>query len=151
MFWALEIPFKTGFTVSSSNSKLILPLTNSFQQSHAWKADSHSDGHEVLWLIIVATRIWHCPHRHTTIPLRSISKLSSHLRIRLPRSLFPSGLQNKNFVKHFSAHPRPSWFYRHNNVWQRIHITHEVKDAGNPSNQKIAEPLNKCPSNAIQK
>jgi hypothetical protein len=53
MFWTLEISFKTGFTVSSSNSKLILPLTNSIQQSPAWKADSRSVGHEVVCVVVV--------------------------------------------------------------------------------------------------
>ena len=89
-------------------------LTYSMQQSPSWEANRFSASEEIpyiLWNPKVHYRIHKCPQPvpiltqldpvHASHPSswRSIIILSSHLRLCLPKSLFPSGFPTKTLYK----------------------------------------------------
>ena len=85
------------------------------EQSHSWEANRFSASEEVpciLWNLKVHYRSHKCPppvpiqsqldpvHTPPSTSWRSISILSSHLRLGLPSCLFPSGFPIKTLYTH---------------------------------------------------
>jgi hypothetical protein len=112
-------------------------FTYSMEQSPSWAANRFSPSQEIpliLWITKVPYRIYKCPPPGPVLSQinpaygphptswRSILILSSHLRMGLPRSLFPSGFPTKTLYTpplclHTFYVPRPSpRFYHPKNI-----------------------------------
>jgi hypothetical protein len=105
------------------------------ERSPSWETDSLSAGQEIprllwkpkicytmfTWSLSSARRIQSATSHH--VYLSSITILSSHLRLDLPSSLFPSGFPTNIFI-HFLYLTRDSQFFtsRRNNVHSWIKV-----------------------------
>jgi hypothetical protein len=73
-------------------------------------------------------------HRKKLISLRSILILSYHIRLGLPRDLYPSGFSTKilytshSAYAHYTLHPAHlPWFDHLNDIWRRVQTLQLLK------------------------